>query len=392
MRLLISADTHLGSPIKSAAMRNPDLGVQLQRATRETFAAIIDLAISEDVDALVLAGDIFDDGHPDLKIRAFLIAQLTRTSEANIPTILIRGNHDALLESGVYGDLGPLVHILDRMSPSIEVGEVMFHGLSFEKTHSTKSFLPDYPAPVLGRKNVGLMHTSLDGALGHDRYAPCSTDELLAHGFDLWCLGHIHAPFQISSDSALVIMPGIPQPRHFGERHGGSVVLAKLGDGVPTYERHVVGKLVFAECCIDLSKCSDVQEVTQELRAGLQSVQDPERLVTVRLQVVTNQYPTDLLTSLAQEELEGIDRVYLDKVKSVSPKSDDNSKTDDLIRLMREEMNKPGLEHAGQKILDELRDVLPHNITNELDASALEEFYEEAIHEVSLSLHAGGAS
>jgi DNA repair exonuclease SbcCD nuclease subunit len=62
MRLLVSADIHLGSPIRSVALRNPDLGDRLKQASRDTFAEIIDLAISEQVDALVLAGDIFDNG------------------------------------------------------------------------------------------------------------------------------------------------------------------------------------------------------------------------------------------------------------------------------------------------------------------------------------------
>ena len=84
MRLLVSADIHLGSPIRSVAMRNPDLGNRLKQASRDTFAEIVSLAISEQVDALVLAGDIFDNGYPDMKSRAFLITQLARAAEAGV--------------------------------------------------------------------------------------------------------------------------------------------------------------------------------------------------------------------------------------------------------------------------------------------------------------------
>lgn len=94
MRLIISADTHLGSPIRSTALRNPALGERLKQASRDTFKDIVDLAISENVDALVLAGDIFDNDFPDLKSRAFLVAQLVRAGAAGVPTVLIRGNHD----------------------------------------------------------------------------------------------------------------------------------------------------------------------------------------------------------------------------------------------------------------------------------------------------------
>jgi DNA repair exonuclease SbcCD nuclease subunit len=53
---------HTEKTIRSVALRNPDLGDRLKQASRDTFAEIIDLAISEQVDALVLAGDIFDNG------------------------------------------------------------------------------------------------------------------------------------------------------------------------------------------------------------------------------------------------------------------------------------------------------------------------------------------
>ena len=196
MRFLVSADIHLGSPIRSVALRNPNLGDRLKQTSRDTFAEIIDLAISEQVDALVLAGDIFDNGYPDLKSRAFLIAQLARASEAGVPTVLIRGNHDALLDHKAHGDLGPNIHLLHKGAPTVEIGSAAFHGLSFDAAHVAKSFLPDYPRPVPGKRNVGLMHTSLDGAQGHDPYAPCAERDLMAYGYDLWCLGHIHAPFE----------------------------------------------------------------------------------------------------------------------------------------------------------------------------------------------------
>ena len=41
--------------------------------------------------------------------------------------------------------------------------------------------------------NIGLMHTSLAGAPGHDLYAPCTLADLAASGFDYWALGHIHS-------------------------------------------------------------------------------------------------------------------------------------------------------------------------------------------------------
>ncbi|WP_442108358.1 metallophosphoesterase family protein [Pseudorhodobacter sp. W20_MBD10_FR17] len=389
MRLLISADTHLGSPIRSVALRNPDLGDRLKQASRDTFVTIVDLAISEHVDALVLAGDIFDNGYPDLKSRAFLIAQLSRAAGAGVPTVLIRGNHDALLDHRAHGDLGPNIHLLDKANPTVVIGDTAFHGLSFDTAHVAKSFLPDYPQPVLGKRNVGLMHTSLDGAAGHDPYAPCAERDLMAHGFDLWCLGHIHAPFERIDGPVLAVMPGIPQPRHFGERSGGTVTFVTLGEGTPAFERRAIGHLGFSECTVDLSDCSDQQEVLRGLRDALMSAQVPGRDIAVRLHVTSDRYSSELVTELAAEVLETIDGVFLDKVKSKPLPHKPGAETDDLLRLMQDELGEDGFRQAALQQLEDLRLALPADIMDELDEAELDALLADAIAEVSLTLHAG---
>ena len=352
---------------------------------------MVDMAISEQIDALVLAGDIFDNGYPDLKSRAFLIAQLARASDAGVPTVLIRGNHDALLDHKVHGDLGPNIHLLHKGAPTVEIGDTAFHGLSFDTAHVAKSFLPEYPQPVPDKRNVGLMHTSLDGAPGHDPYAPCSERDLMAHGFDLWCLGHIHAPFERLDGPAVAIMPGIPQPRHFGERKGGTVTLVSLGDGTPEFERRAIGRLGFSECSLDLSACSDQQEVLRNLRDAFLAVQVPGRDMAVRLQVTSDRHGADLVTELATEMLDSIDGVFLDKVKCAPLPSKLGAETDDLFRLMQDELVEEGFRQAAIQELEELRLAMPSEIMDELNQDSLDALLEEAIAEVSLTLHAGAS-
>lgn len=387
MRLIVSADTHLGSPIRSAALRNPALGDRLKQASRDTFRDIVDLAISESADAFVLAGDIFDNDFPDLKSRAFLVTQLARASAAGVPTVLIRGNHDALLDHKAHGDLGPNIHLLHKGSPSVEIAGVAFHGLSFDTSHVADSFLPDYPAPIEGQTNVGVMHTSLGGSPGHDPYAPCSEHDLMAHGYDLWCLGHIHLPFERRSGSVLAVMPGIPQPRHFGERFGGSVAIVALSDGPPVLEHRSVGHLRFVEVELDLTECADQSEVLQVIDSALNDARNPVCDTAVRLHVVTARHTADDLQALANELLENIDNVFIDKVKSHAPKKPTDDKADDLVQLMREELQEAGFQQASAQLLEELGNALPADIRDALSGDVLDELLEDAINEVSVSLH-----
>lgn len=387
MRFIVSADTHLGSPIRSVALRNPDLGERLRQASFDTFRRIVNMAISEAADALVLAGDIFDSDFPDLKSRAFLMTQLTRAASAGIPTVLVRGNHDALLDHTIHGSLGPDIHLLHKGNPTVEIGNAMFHGLSFDKSHVAKSLLPEYPEPAVGRTNVGLMHTSLGGSPGHDPYAPCSEQDLLAHGYDLWCLGHIHMPFDRRAGSALAVMPGIPQPRHYGERSGGSVAVVTLGDGGPQLEQRDVGYLRFVETKLDLTECGDQTEVLDHIGSALKAAQDPLRATAVRLQVTTARHSADDVQALAIELLEGVDEVFLDKIKVSPPKSIDDDKINDLARLMRDEVQEVGFRQASTEILSELRNALPPPVRDALPEDELTALLNEAIDDVSLSLH-----
>lgn len=384
MRLIVSADTHLGSPIRSAALRNPALGDRLKQAGRDTFQAIVDLAIREKADALVLAGDIFDSDYPDLRSRAFLMTQLLRASGAGVPTVLIRGNHDALLD---HGELGPDIHLLDRANPTVQIGNANFHGLSFEANHTTQSFLPDYPAPVTGKTNIGLMHTSLGGSPGHDPYAPCSKQDLLAHGYDLWCLGHIHLPSTHAAGDVLAVMPGIPQPRHFGERFGGSVAMVTLGDDAPELVMQSVGHLRFLETTLDLTHCADQSEVITLLANTLRDAQDPDCDTALRVIVTTAQHTVDDLDALVAEQLYGIDRVYVDKIKTVLPKATVDGDPDDLMRFMRAALDEDGFRQAAAQVLSDLRGALPADVRDVLADENLNALLDDALVEVSQSLH-----
>ena len=59
-RFLHTADLHLDSPLTSLALRNADLGDLVRGATRKALERIVDLAITEAVDAVIIAGDLYD--------------------------------------------------------------------------------------------------------------------------------------------------------------------------------------------------------------------------------------------------------------------------------------------------------------------------------------------
>jgi DNA repair exonuclease SbcCD nuclease subunit len=107
LRLLHTADAHLGA-------RHGDLG-EAASALRErqhaAFRAAVELAVAERVDAVLIAGDLFDANTASRRTVERAVAGLTRLAAARIRVVIIPGDHDAYTRSSVYRayDLASLV-------------------------------------------------------------------------------------------------------------------------------------------------------------------------------------------------------------------------------------------------------------------------------------------
>lgn len=375
MRFIHAADLHLDSPLHSVALRDPSLGARLALASRGVLTRIVDLAIEQKVDALVLAGDVFDGAEPDLAARSHLMAELARLGRADIPTVVIRGNHDALMDLERYGPLGKAVHLLDTSRRSVTIRGVDFHGLSHETTHSQQSALPRYPGPTAGRRNVGVMHTSLDGTIGHDLYAPCSTADLMGHGFDYWALGHIHRRSAVEQDGTWVVMPGIPQGRHIREPGVGSVTLVTMG-AATTVETIPIARLAFGSLEIDMGGLDDGTARVDAVAAALAAAADAERDVALRITLrgggaaAWADDPRTHLDSIAA----GLDGVHIESVRFTDlARSEGNQLASSLLQLMQEEADKPAFRARAAETLAKLKAALPPELRRELADKLLEE-------------------
>lgn len=232
-RFIHTADLHLDSPLRSLALRDPALERLIGAATRQVLTRIVDLCIAEAVDALLIAGDLYDGEQTSMKTARFLAQELGRLDAAGIRTFVIRGNHDALSKLTRELVLPASVKVFGAKPDTvlIETGArpVAIHGISFEKPQAPESLLDRFPPALPNAFNLGLLHTSLAGAPGHDPYAPCSLENLRATGYDYWALGHVHIRAEYPGRTTIV-MPGMPQARDIGEAGEKSVTLVTLED------------------------------------------------------------------------------------------------------------------------------------------------------------------
>ena len=263
-RFVHTADIHLDSPLRSLALRDPDAAGLIANATRQSFVAIIDLCLGEKVDALLIAGDIYDGSHHSMKTAGFLTSQLGRLSDAGIAVFIIRGNHDALSRITKQLQLPKGVHVFGARHAAvpIENKNVVIHGVSFAKPSSPESLLPGFAPPVEGAINIGMLHTSLTGAAGHDDYAPCGLSDLVSQGYDYWALGHIHKREVHAEGPNAVVMPGIPQGRHINEAGPKSVTLVTIDDnGSIKIEERPTALVQFERIPINVTGVSDWSEL-----------------------------------------------------------------------------------------------------------------------------------
>lgn len=266
-RFVHTADLHLDSPLRSLALRNAELAGLVRSATRDALVRIVDLCIAESVDALLIAGDLYDGSQTSMNTALFLAAELRRLDEAGIRTFIIRGNHDSQSQVTRELTLPSSVHVFAGRSRAVHVKTlangrtVHIHGVSFADPHAPESLLPQFHPPVVGGINIGMLHTSLSGSAAHDPYAPCSVAELQRHGFDYWALGHVHQR-QVHCEKPCIVMPGMPQGRDINEAGTKGVTIVTIdGEGLVALDDRPTGTAAFERHEIDVSGIADWRDM-----------------------------------------------------------------------------------------------------------------------------------
>ena len=408
-RFVHTADLHLDSPLRSLALRNGVLAETVGVATRAALGGIVDLCLAQRVDALLIAGDLYDGAQVSMKTAGFLAQELRRLDRAGIATFIIRGNHDAAsritrelqlpASVTVFGTRAHTHHLTVRGT------RVALHGMSFAKPQAPDSLLPHYPAPVPGAINIGLMHTSLNGSAAHDVYAPCATADLDAAGYDYWALGHIHKR-AVYRGRATVVMPGIPQGRDIGEAGPKSVTLAEIApDGRVTLAEHGVASVQFDRVEVGLTGCGDwgevIEAVTGAMRAARRGGTAAHLVVRLVLSGATPlrwrvQRDLDLLRAEAALTGEEVGSLWLDKIEATAlgggdalglrdgppdgppggppggtPDGTPDGLPDDLARLVLEDLPQdPGVLAEADRAIAALIQALPPDLRNMLGADA----------------------
>ncbi|AKB50179.1 DNA double-strand break repair protein Mre11 [Methanosarcina barkeri str. Wiesmoor] len=238
MSFVHAADLHLDSPFTGISEIDPELGERLAKATFQAYEAIIKLCMEEEVDFLLIAGDVYDSADKSLYAQVRFIEGLRKLETAGIQVFICHGNHDPLDGWSASLTWPENVHIMSGDRAEVvefkKEGETaaVIVGMSYPTRHIMKNLVKNFP-----RKEdnwpftIGLLHCSVGSNPEHDPYAPCTLQDLRKINYDYWALGHIHTPSIVCKEAPVVIYPGNPQGRHLGENGARGCFVVDVSSG-----------------------------------------------------------------------------------------------------------------------------------------------------------------
>lgn len=289
MKFIHAADIHLGRQFSGLNRSSPSLAQLFLRSGYSAWDRIVARAIDLKVDFMTLGGDIFDASNPSVRPRVAFREGVGRLSQAGIPVYAVLGNHDPLR---TFPDSLRSLPGLYLFGPEPETKEItpgaLIHGVSYESSVEKTNLARKIHRRAGAELAIGLLHADVGGNKDHGHYAPCTLDDLMAAGMDVWCLGHVHSP-SVLLEEPLILYSGSAQGAHVNEPGPrGCHVVSIEGSGPASREFLPIAPVRWETVDLDITHCScpeDALDSAEEVCSDLVSkLSDLEAIVArVRL-------------------------------------------------------------------------------------------------------------
>ncbi len=272
---------------------------ELPLANNQVLEKIVTLALDEQVDFLVFAGDIFHQNRPSLKTQHQFFKQINRLKEQDIPVYMIFGNHDYFEKERYWFDFPENIHLFTEekvrtIHGKNKTGEsYAISGFSYQHPWITTSKVSEFPKKA-ATYHIGMYHGDSNG----ERFAPFQIQEMRQKNYDYWALGHIHVP-TVLSKMPPIIYPGTPQGHTQKEKETG-VQLVTLDGMKVHYETKKVAAVTWEDYELSLLGIKSRKDALEAMKAFFQTSQ--RQLVKFSLKD-TEHLPTNWLNNREKPEL-----------------------------------------------------------------------------------------
>lgn len=391
---LHAADIHLDSPLHKLDYYEGAPIEALRQATRRAFENLVELAITESVAFVLIAGDLYDGDWKDYNTGLYFISQMSKLREANIPVYIIAGNHDAASKITKTLRLPDNVTLFPEDQPAtfrINELNVAIHGQSFATPAVKKDLSVQYPPPLPSCFNIGLLHTCATGREGHEPYAPCNIQGLQLKGYDYWALGHVHQ-YEILLDDPPILFSGNIQGRHIRETGPKGCLFVTVDDDERTnIEFKSLDVIRWVKIAADVSQIETGYEIIDLFGDHLEKVmeQNQDLPLIARVEIYGSPKAHDELAGDPEKwtnevRSAAIDisggRVWIEKVKILTNSSPDiqslsttTGPVPELLGYIDEIRSDPEHLMALGKVLDELKKKLPREFKESVEGVNLDD-------------------
>ena len=274
----------------------PDTWVsRLREAIPQAFDRVIDAALANEVDFVILAGDAFDTSQASYADYLHFFEGLHQLHDASIPLYLVPGNHDPHTSWQRDVDrLPPSAHMMGTDAPEFALYERDGQPLCLigARGYRNQSWpIEESMAKGISRKAaidalsevcpqaseapfcIGMIHAGL--VPDHSK-AYCDLQALLAADVDYWACGHLHEHHvRPSLDNPKVVFPGCIQGRDLLESGERGCYLVTMEEGktgeAPSASLEFVptASVVFHTVKVDVGACRTLADVAHRVQAQL---------------------------------------------------------------------------------------------------------------------------
>ncbi|QKQ72626.1 exonuclease subunit SbcD [Nostoc sp. TCL240-02] len=416
IKILHLSDIHMGSGFSHGRI-NPTTGLNTRLEDFvNTLSICIDRALTDAVDMVIFGGDAFPDATPPPYVQQAFASQFRRLMDANIPTVLLVGNHDQHSQGqggaslNIYRTLGVpgfvvgdtlTTHCIETRNGKVqvitlpwltrstlmtrqetegsslaEVNELLTERLRVVMEGEIRRLDPDVPTVLLA-------HLMADNAsLGAERFLAVGKGFTLPLSlltrpcFDYVALGHVHRHQNLNkSNNPPVIYPGSIERVDFSEeKEDKGYVMLELERGKAEWEFCPLTVRTFCTIEVDVSKADEPQALLMKAIAKY-DIQD----AVVRLIYKLRSEQMDLIDSSSLHTALSPAHTYTIQAELVSqlarpriPELSASSSIDPMEALKTYLNNREDLKDIATSMLDAAQKLLADDVEIWLEAATSE--------------------
>ena len=285
------ADLHLGEPFGDVRLGSKGPWTeQIGKATFKAFEKVVDAALENRVDAILISGDVYNSDHHSLAAQMAFGRELYRAAQSGIEVFIIHGNHDPGEAWRADIPMPDTVHVFSSEEvegiPLMKDGEkaATIYGISYKTRHTKENLVKKFHVNPADGFAIGMLHT--DAGVEGSPYAPCTIEELKTAGIDYWALGHVHTRKTIST-KPYIVYPGNTQGLDVTEIGPRGCYLVDVGTyGTVTLKFIETDVIRWLDMVVDISPFTQVDDLIREVtrrRAGLKELTGRPNMVRLVL-------------------------------------------------------------------------------------------------------------